>query len=431
MVLGKKQYKKTKIGFIPNDWDVDNLGIFCDKITKGTTPTTYGFKYQDTGINFIKVESIDVNGNFLTEIFTHINEEANNYLKRSILKENDLLFSIAGALGRVAKVKKDILPANTNQALAIIRLKEKSSLNLNYLFYFLNGSQIQKHIERINVQSAQANLSLGDLNKFKILLPSSQEQQKIAKILSTVDADIEKTDAIIKETQQLKKGLMEKLFTEGIGHTRFKKTKIGRIPEKWEVVPFGKILDIKSGLGFKYSEYSDEGIKILKIDNVSYGEITWETVSYLPSNYIEKYPDLVLNTDDILLALNRPITQGRLKIGRLNEVDLPCILYQRVGKIIFLDKEIDEAFVYHLLTQKIFEFVERTSVGSDQPFIRLTELRKYRLTIPPIKEQKKIATILSEIDNKIENEHNTKAELEQLKKGLLQVLLTGKARVKV
>ena len=137
MVLENKQYKKTKIGFIPSDWDVDNLGVFCDKITKGTTPTTYGFKYQDTGINFIKVESIDVNGNFLPEFITHINEEANNYLKRSILKENDLLFSIAGALGRVAKVNKDILPANTNQALAIIRLKEKSSLNLNYLYYFL------------------------------------------------------------------------------------------------------------------------------------------------------------------------------------------------------------------------------------------------------------------------------------------------------
>ena len=106
---------------VPDGWDTIVLGDECQLITKGTTPTTIGFSYQNTGINFIKIESIDSSCNFVQKLFSHISQEANNALKRSIIKENDLLFSIAGALGRLAIVRKEILPANTNQALAIIR----------------------------------------------------------------------------------------------------------------------------------------------------------------------------------------------------------------------------------------------------------------------------------------------------------------------
>ena len=87
------------------------------------------------------------------------------------------------------------------------------------------------------------------------------EQQKIAEILSTVDETIEKTDSIIEETRQLKKGLMQKLFTEGIGHTRFKETKIGRIPEEWEVVKLDEITKIMVGKDVekdRYSKHKDE-----------------------------------------------------------------------------------------------------------------------------------------------------------------------------
>lgn len=99
------------------NWEIKRLEDLSDLITKGTTPTSVGYEFVEEGINFVKVESIASNGEFLIPKFAHITAECNGALKRSQLKENDILFSIAGALGRSSIVREDILPANTNQAL--------------------------------------------------------------------------------------------------------------------------------------------------------------------------------------------------------------------------------------------------------------------------------------------------------------------------
>ena len=91
-------------------------------ITKGTTPTTIGYDFLDQGINFVKIESISESGKFLPGKFAHISIECHKELRRSQLENGDILFSIAGALGRVGIVDEEILPANTNQALSIIIL---------------------------------------------------------------------------------------------------------------------------------------------------------------------------------------------------------------------------------------------------------------------------------------------------------------------
>lgn len=93
-------------------------------ITKGTTPTTLGYEFVDEGINFVKIECLTEDYQFIKDKMLHITEKCNEKLKRSKLQQDDVLFSIAGAIGRTAIVSEDILPANTNQALAIIRLKE-------------------------------------------------------------------------------------------------------------------------------------------------------------------------------------------------------------------------------------------------------------------------------------------------------------------
>src|SRR3989304_9831679 len=96
------EFQNTHIGKIPCDWQATTLSDFSEHITKGTTPTTYGFEYTPSGINFVKVESIDEHGTVVQENVQHISKETNNALSRSMLKEKDILFSIAGALGRVA-----------------------------------------------------------------------------------------------------------------------------------------------------------------------------------------------------------------------------------------------------------------------------------------------------------------------------------------
>jgi len=114
---------KEKTNILKSRYPMVKLGEISERITKGTTPTTNGFKFQEAGINFIKIESIKEDGLFIPEKFAFVSDECHQAFKRSQLKENDILFSIAGALGRIAIVTNEILPANTNQALAVITLK--------------------------------------------------------------------------------------------------------------------------------------------------------------------------------------------------------------------------------------------------------------------------------------------------------------------
>ncbi len=165
------------------------IGDLAEVVTKGTTPTTVGFKFMDTGINFVKIESITEDGNFLKEKFNFITEECHQQLSRSQLQENDVLFSIAGAFGRSAVVTSDILPANTNQALAIIRPTDR--ILSKYLRAVLKSDHVLKLIETLKVGVAQYNLSLKQIKEMEIPLPPLEVQEEIVQSLEQFNTEIE------------------------------------------------------------------------------------------------------------------------------------------------------------------------------------------------------------------------------------------------
>jgi type I restriction enzyme S subunit len=142
----------------------------------------------------------------------YISRETHEALRRSILRGGDILFSIAGALGRVAMVTEEILPANTNQALAIIRLKQNGT-HLQYMKYLLESDFIQRQVKRVAIQLAQANINLEHIADFIVKLPPLNEQNKIANILAAIDQHIENNIAIEKKLCLLKNGLMRYLMT--------------------------------------------------------------------------------------------------------------------------------------------------------------------------------------------------------------------------
>ncbi len=174
---------KPSISINP-DWEIRTLSELCEHITKGTTPTSVGYKFEKSGINFIKIQNLNEYGELdLTDI-DFITEECNNSLKRSSLKSNDILFSIAGTkMGITGFVKKEHLPANTNQALAIIRIKDLEIISPIYLFHFLRCTVIQDEIEKLKTGVAQSNLSLQQVGELKISMPSFTEQQTIVKAI--------------------------------------------------------------------------------------------------------------------------------------------------------------------------------------------------------------------------------------------------------
>lgn len=188
-------------------WEQRKLGDISSLITKGTTPKD---KSGTGDVNFIKVENInDFSGN-ITGMSKISLEEHQGYLKRSQLQEGDILFSIAGTLGRVTSVNKAILPANTNQALSIIRLKEG---NLEYVKTCLKGNVVADFIRKNPTIGAQPNLSLEQVSNLKIEIPSETEQKIIGEYFSNLDNLITLHQRTCEKYKKIKQGMMEELLS--------------------------------------------------------------------------------------------------------------------------------------------------------------------------------------------------------------------------
>ena len=185
---------KPKIDMGP-DWEMVELGEVCEHITKGTTPTTNGYKWQETGINFIKIENINTDGTISDAKMAFIDEKCHESLKRSQLQKDDILFSIAGTkMGITGIVTENLLPANTNQALAIIR--SKGEFEPSFLLHYLMSENIQTEIERLKVGVAQFNLSLKQVSELQIPNVEKETQRQIV-------AQIEKEQALVNPNKQL------------------------------------------------------------------------------------------------------------------------------------------------------------------------------------------------------------------------------------
>ena len=291
-----------------------------------------------------------------------------------------------------------------------------------YIYYFLKHSDLNSVISG----GAQPQITRQPISAYKILFPKSKtEQQKIAEILGVVDEDIAKTQEVIEATEKLKRGLMQQLFTRGIGHTKLKETKIGRIPEEWEVVKLSDVALVERG---KFShrprnapEFYGGDIPFIQTGDVisSNGRINKHTQT-LNSKGLSVSKLFKRGTIVITIAANIGDT-GILEFDS-------CFPDSLVG--ISCKESIDSIFLeYYLRTQK--EYLNSIATQSAQKNINLEKLNPLLVILPSKKEQQEIAEILSAVDEKILVNKKLKEKLTLLKKGLMQDLLSGSKRVNI
>lgn len=196
-------------------WRKFRLEEQCERVTKGTTPTTVGGRFTESGINFIKVESIGNDGQIQEDKLAAIDTETDELLKRSRILSGDILFTIAGTIGRVSLFPEKLLPANTNQAVAIIRLENNSEIDRTYLYYALRSEVTKNTVAAGVVQAVQANFSLGSIKKLEIQAPSSiDEQRKIAKNLKALDDKIQLNHQINQTLEQMAQAIFKSWFVD-------------------------------------------------------------------------------------------------------------------------------------------------------------------------------------------------------------------------
>jgi len=255
-------------------WPQKSLGDLSQRITKGTTPTSVGGRFTNEGINFIKIESISEGGALIPDKLAFIDDDSNKRLGRSQLQVDDVLFSIAGAIGRTYLVCEADLPGNTNQALAIVRFNQSLILPA-YGYYAMRDRRFQgEAIGRI-VQTAQANVNLTQLSNSRVSVPPLEIQEKIASILSAYDDLIENDRQRIQSLEQAARLLYKEWFV----HLRFPghehvKIKDG-VPEGWSEGVVADFYNTGSG-----------GTPSRKNSDFYSGEIPWVKTKELTGGFI-------------------------------------------------------------------------------------------------------------------------------------------------
>ena len=197
-------------GKMPADWNIAELRAVCKTITKGTTPTTLKKAFVDKGVNFIKAESILSNHTIDLSKIMFIDDETNELLSRSQIKPFDILYTIAGTIGRFSMVMPTQIPANTNQAVAIIRCIDE------YKFFIYNMFLCGCHTKYLTtkvVQAVQANLSLAAIGSLPIIQPSQDTLEKYLKLITPIFSAIFKNNEESRRLSQLRDTLLPKLMS--------------------------------------------------------------------------------------------------------------------------------------------------------------------------------------------------------------------------
>ena len=433
------KFKKTKIGEIPEEWQIGKLREYTTKIGSGITPRGGNKVYQTTGIPFIRSQNVHFDGLHLKDV-VYISDKIDNEMKNTRIQPFDVLLNITGAsIGRCTFVPKELKHGNVNQHVCIIRpIKE---INPIFLSIFLSSNTGQKLVHSTHHGLSREGLTHSQIAEFSIPIPSLKEQQKIASILSNVDELIQKTEQIIEQTQRLKKGLMQRLLTKGIRHTKFKKENFGinflnyNVPSEWKLLKIKDIASVHGRIGWKglkREEYTETGPLMLSvwslIDDYPYGIDYSININRLSSFRYDESPEIKLKNGDVLLAKDGDI--GR--VGYVQSLSEPSTVNSHVVVVRTKSNEIKSEFLYWFMNSPIFQtYCKSFTSGTTVPLLSQSNIKDATIPIPSLNEQSTISSILYSFSNIIYKNKIYNKKIQHIKRGLMQQLLTGKIRVKV
>lgn len=417
---------------LPKGWEIVKLSKLL-KLKGGNAFKSNDF--IDKGIPVLKISNINKSGQIDLKDYVCV-EELEEY-KDYLLAENDIVVAMSGATtGKMGRVKFKDLPLYLNQRVGKFEIKNKDILDNDFLYFNVNSPQFIEKLLVNAIGGAQPNISSKQIEELEIPIPPLEEQKKIADILSTVDKKIAFVEENINVTEELKKGLMQKLLTEGIGHTEFKDSELGRIPESWEVIPFIELADknIKHsftggpfGSDLKSEHYTDIGVRVIQLQNIGDGYFINNDFVYVSEEKAELLKSCQIYPNDIILAkMAEPVARACL----IPDFESKYVMCSDGIRLKVDNSKFNTEFIFYSINYDNFRKIAvARSNGTTRLRIGLSALKSIPILIPPLEEQKQIAEILSTVDKKLENLKEKKQSFEELKKGLMQKLLTGEVRV--
>lgn len=427
---------------MPIDWELKNLGSIAKVKGGKRLPIGHQFAESLTPYPYIRVVDFFYNSIHMNDL-KYLMPKTQKMINRYVISQKDVYISIAGTIGLVGIIPKNLNGGNLTENAAKITEIDNSIEN-EYLMYFLDSDLVKKQISRLVGITTQPKLALERIEQIEVAVPVKQEQQKIVTILTEIKDAIEESNRLINKYKCLKHGLMQDLFHYGIdekGQIRsekthlFKDSPLGRIPEEWNVCTLLEGIGNKNnqivagpfGSNLKVSDYKKEGIPILRLQNIDTNKFIDKDIKYISSKKAKELEYHSFVGADIALAkLGDPVGKTCLipdsfKFG----IVVSDVVRIRVNK-----QYADKYFVVELLNS----YSSRNQlyldvIGTTRPRVNLTKIRNLTFAFPNKLEQEKISSLLVQAKEAIENEELYKAKLISLKRGLMDDLLSGKVRV--
>ena len=420
LVTPKKGYKSVPWLFgkeieIPEDWEVKELEKFSN-IIMGMSPPSESYNKNQEGLPF----------------YQGVTDFGENYPNttiwcsdpKKIAEKDQILFSVRAPVGETNITKEQ---SCLGRGVCSINPLENELMYCYFLISYFK-KQFVVYAQGTTYDAINRNEIVGTRLPFT---SNKKEQQKIASILSNIDSLIDSTSKIIENSKSLKTGLMQKLLTKGIGHSKFKKVRLfpryneETIPEDWNVDRLDNLIRIMDYRG-RTPLFSESGITHLRSNNIRDGQINFKDITFVSEKTYEEYMTRgIPQEDDVLFT-----TEGPLGEVALVPKNFKFSLAQRIIVLRPKSKIIPKFLKYLLLDRKVRTRYEGLATGTTLGGIASKWFTKLFLPYPKdISEQQQIVSILINIDAQIDSQTQYKDKLERLKKSLMQKLLTGEVRV--
>lgn len=395
------QYKETKIGKIPTDWEVKKLGSIT-KITAGGTPSTTVMKYWGGNIKWMN--SGELNLKFIYNVTGRITQEGLENSSTKIIPAKCILIGLAGQGKTRGTVAMNMVELCINQSIAAIY---PSGYFVEEFLYFNLDSRYSEIRLLSTGDGGRGGLNLSILNALQIPIPPLPEQQKIAEVLSTWDEAIQQTQKLITALEKRNKGLAFALIKENKNATNI--LPLGKFL-KFTPRPVDKPKDAYLSLGLR-----SHGKGVFQKPDTDPNSVDMDTL------YEVKENDFIVN---ITFAWEQAV-------AIVNKSDEKGLVSHRFPTYTIDSKIVSIEFFRHFILEKNFKYqLDSISPGGAgrNRVLSKKDLLKLKVTIPSLDEQVKIADVLNTADAELKQQKQKLAALQVEKKGLMQQLLTGKVR---
>jgi len=437
-------FKKTEVGIIPDKWEIHLLNDISVISRLAGAEYTSMWKENPAG-EIIALRGFNIGKNrIINRELTRIDNSLSLKLKRSRLTKGDVIYPCVGSIGNAAVIyENDKYHIQQNIARITPKLEKLYS---EYLCHFLMSELAFKEVERFTATTSQPSVLVSSLRQYRVPMPENlQEQTAIANALSDVDALLTELEKLIAKKQAIKTATMQQLltgktrlpqfatYTEGEKQGQPKGTKpseLGEIPENWDVSKLGDLGKFKNGINKDADSFGHGSPFVNLMDVFGKPKISGiEDFGLINSTALEK-KEYSISKGDVLFIRSsvKPSGVGLTSVALAN---IDNTVYSGFLIRFRSNKKLDDNFKIHCFYDESFrKRIIAASTVSANTNINQDALKEIQIAYPiDIDEQTAITTVLSDMDNEIQNLEQRLAKTRQIKQGMMQELLTGRTRL--